>query len=307
MSAPSPVAGLRRLVAFTLTTPDLQATAQAYRRWFDYLPAGEGTVSPALAAAWGAPALAGRGLLMLHASGAPDTLLRLVEMPGATDRVALPGHGWNAMEVLVRDPYSLARELEGSPFRVIIPPRPLPFDASLHAMQVLGPAGELLYVTSLPTDRVMLDLRPARSRVDRPFIAILGGPDINAMLAFYAGPLRTPVIAPTQTIVKIINDSFGLAADHRVPLGIVKLPRDSLVEVDGLPAAAQPRPCRAGELPAGFALVSFEGAGLDALEARWVQAPRALPEAPYGGRRVAVTRGAAGEWLELIEGAPVVS
>lgn len=307
MVASSPVAGLRRLSAFTLTTPDARGTAQAYQRWFEYVVAGEGTVSRALAAAWGAPALAGRGTLLLHARDAPETLLRLVETPGATDAVALPGHGWNAMEVLVRDPYALARELEGSPFRVIIPPRPLPFDASLHAMQVLGPAGELLYVTALPADRTILDLQAARSRVDRPFIAILGGADIEAMLAFYSGPLRTPVIAPTQTIVKIINDSFGLDAGHRVPLGIVKLPRDALIEVDGLPAAAQPRPCRAGELPAGFALVTFECAALDALDVSWVQAPRALSEAPYHGRRMAVTRGAAGEWLELVEGGPVVS
>jgi hypothetical protein len=35
----------------------------------------------------------------------------------------------------------------------------------------------------------------------------------------------------------------------------------------------------------------------------WLAPPRALPQAPYHGRRAAVCVGAAGEWIELIEGA----
>ena len=294
-------AGLRRLAAFTLTAPDVAVVAQAYQHWLDYVIAGDTVVSAALAGAWNCPALAGRRMLLLHAAGAPQTTLRLQETPGPADQHALPGHGWNAMELLVRDPYALADELQGSPFRVIIPPRPLPFDADIHAMQVIGPAGELLYMTALPANKTILDLTAARSRVDRPFIAILGAPDAAAALSFYSQLLLTPVIAPSPTIVQIINESFGLPADHRVLLGIVKLPRDALIEVDGMPAAARPRPRRDGELPAGIAMVSFECASLDALSARWLQPARALQEAPYRGRRAAVAVGAAGEWIELIE------
>lgn len=295
-------AGLRRLCACTLTTPDASTTAEAYRRWFDYVLVDERVASTELAATWNVPSIAGRRVLLLHATGAPQTLLRLVEAPAAEGDVAQPGYGWNAMEVLVRDPYQLAGELEGSPFRVIIPPRPLPFDPDIHAMQALGPAGELLYLTALPAARTILDLSAAQARVDRPFIAILGGASLEAMLAFYSGPLRTPVITASPTIVKIINDRFGLPADHRVPLGIVKMPRDCLIEVDGLPPAARARPCPAGELPPGFAVVSFECADLDALSVAWVQPPRALRDPPYDGRRAGITRGAAGEWIELIEG-----
>jgi hypothetical protein len=294
--------GLARLSAFTLTTPDPDATAQAYSRWLDYVVADAGSVGADLARLWGCPALAGRRSVLLHAPRSPDTSLRLVEAPAlATARVAHPGHGWNAMEVLVRDPYSLAEELEGSPFRLLIPPRPLPFDAAIHAMQVEGPAGELLYLTALPADRTILDLRAARSRVDRPFIAILGCADIDAVLAFYAQALGTPTIGAAPTIVKVVNDSFALPDQHRIPLGIVKMSRESLIEVDQLPAAAGPRPCAAGELPTGFAIVSFECADLAALPVAWLQAPRALPQAPYLGRRAGLARGAAGELIELLE------
>ncbi|MEZ5458959.1 MAG: hypothetical protein R3E65_06515 [Steroidobacteraceae bacterium] len=240
--------------------------------------------------------------MLLHASQSPDTLLRLVEAPAqSATALALPGHGWNAMEVLVRDPYALAAQLQGSPFKLLIPPRPLPFDAAIHAMQVEGPAGELLYLTALPTDRTILDLNAARSRVDRPFIAILGCADIEAVLGFYSQVLQTPTIGAAPTIVKVINDSFGLPNGHRIPLGIVKMSRDSLIEVDELPAAAGPRPSAAGELPAGFAVVSFECPDLAALPVPWLQPPRALPEAPYFGRRAGLARGAAGELIELIE------
>jgi catechol 2,3-dioxygenase-like lactoylglutathione lyase family enzyme len=297
--------GLARLCAFTLNTPDPAATAQAYCRWLDYVVADEGSISVDLARLWDHPALAGRRSVLLHASQSPTTLLRLIEAPAlAATPVAQPGHGWNAMEVLVRDPYSLADELQGSPFELLIPPRPLPFDAAIHAMQVEGPAGELLYLTALPADRTILDLRAAKSRVDRPFIAILGCADIAAALAFYAQALGTPTIGAAPTVVKVINDSFGLPDEHRIPLGIVKMPRDCLIEVDQLPAAARPRPCGVGELPTGFAIVSFECADLAALRVRWVQPPRALPEAPYVGRRAGLLRGAAGELIELIESSP---
>jgi catechol 2,3-dioxygenase-like lactoylglutathione lyase family enzyme len=298
----SAAGGLTRLSAFTLTTPDPAATAQAYCRWLDYVVADQGSVGADLAQLWGRPALAGRRSVLLHASRSPGTLLRLIEAPALPAApVALPGHGWNAMEVLVRDPYSLADELQGSPFKLLIPPRPLPFDAAIHAMQVEGPAGELLYLTALPADRTILDLRAAQSRVDRPFIAILGCADIEAVLAFYAQVLGTPTISAAPTVVKIINDSFGLPDQHRIPLGIVKLPRDCLIEVDQLPAAARPRPSESGELPAGFAVVSFECADLSALPVPWLQAPRAVSAAPYLGRRAGLARGAAGELIELIE------
>jgi hypothetical protein len=231
---------------------------------------------------WRTPNMTGRHYVELHvpASTGPGCFVRFVEQapfPG----MPLLGHGWNAMEVLCQNPYELAKDFAGSPFRVVIPPRPLPFDPDLHAMQVIGPAGELIYFTSLPTHKALLDLRPAEQRVDEPFIAILGGPNIEAMLGFYRTRLLTPTLPPAPVNVRIINDEFALGDDARVPLGIVKLPRFHLIEVDEHPSASQPRPRREGELPPGIAMVSFD-----------VGRTRS-PE------RVQVVLGAAGEWLEL--------
>ena len=268
--------GLGRILAFTITAADVESAAAAYVDWLGYSIEETGRVSPQLASHWGAPAMVGRRWARLRPPGDAEITVRLVEqaaVPGAP----LLSHGWNAMEVLVVDPYELARTFEASPFRVVVPPRPLPFDPGLHAMQVIGPAGELLYFTSLPTDREVFDLTPARHRVDRPFIAILGGPDMSAMLGFYAQELHTRVLPASRVNVRIVNDTFGLPADARIPLGIVKLPRDYLIEVDEYPVQSRPRARREGELPGGIAMVSFAYSGAPGLVV-----------------------GAAGEWLELV-------
>lgn len=275
-------ASLNRLAGFTITAADPATAASHYVAHLGYVVCDQGIITSVKAEQWRTPNMTGRHYVELHvpASTGPDCFVRFVEQapfPG----MPLLGHGWNAMEVLCQNPYELAKDFAGSPFRVVIPPRPLPFDPDLHAMQVIGPAGELIYFTSLPTHKALLDLRPAEQRVDEPFIAILGGPNIEAMLGFYRTRLLTTTLPPAPVNVRIINDEFALGDDARVPLGIVKLPRFHLIEVDEHPSASQPRPRREGELPPGIAMASFD-----------VGRTRS-PE------RVQVVLGAAGEWLEL--------
>lgn len=275
-------AGLNRLSGFTITATDPATVAGHYVAHLGYVVCDQGIITPGKADQWRTPNMTGRHYVEMHVptSTGPGCFVRFIEQ-APFPRMPLLGHGWNAMEVLCQNPYELAKDFSGSAFRVVIPPRPLPFDPDLHAMQVIGPAGELIYFTSLPTHKELLDLRPAERRVDEPFIAILGGPDIEAMLGFYRTQLATPTLPPSPVNVRIINDEFALGEDARVPLGIVKLPRFHLIEVDEHPSASQHRPRREGELPPGIAMVSFDVGG--------IQSPD----------RVQVVIGAAGEWLEL--------
>ncbi len=168
-------------------------------------------------------------------------------------------------------------------------------------MQVAGPGGELLYLTQLPTEATPLGLRAARQRVDRPFIAILAGPSLDRMLDFYRTTFGNDTIPGVDTVIQIVNDSFGLPAGHRTPLGVVRLAPGFLLEVDQYPPTARGRPRRAGELPPGFAMVSLEVPAGSAPELSRRAPPSALFEAPYDGAHVSVVEGAAGEWIELIE------
>ncbi len=249
---------LTRIASFTVAVENLDRSVAAYQSELGYVLRRRSVIGSRTAAGWHAPLLEGRQWALLSAPTGDPAALRLVEQPRTPGYDAERSLGWTAIEIAVEDPYALAASLANSPFRVVVPPRPLPWDAEFHAMQVLGPDDELLYFTRLPAERVVLDIRGARCAVDRGFIAVQGCRDVDATLQFYRDQLGTPTQEGGETRVQIINERFGLPADHRTRLGIVKLPRDFLIEVDAYPAAAVPRVQAAGWLPPGISMVSFE-------------------------------------------------
>ena len=249
---------LTRIASFTVAVENLDRSIAAYQSALGYVLRRRSVIGSRTAAGWHAPQLEGRQWAMLGAPTGDPAALRLIEQPRTTGYDAVRSVGWTAIEIAVEDPYALAASLANSPFRVVVPPRPLPWDAEFHAMQVLGPDDELLYFTRLPAERVVLDIRGARCAVDRAFIAVQGCRDVDATLQFYRDQLGTPTQEGGQTRVQIINERFGLSTDHLTRLGIVKLPQDFLIEVDAYPAAAVARVQATGWLPPGISMVSFE-------------------------------------------------
>jgi len=277
---------LCRILAFTMGVERLERTRDAWREAFGWQDCGEAEIPATVADRWGAPNLTGSRAAVLAAPTGEPAFVRFIETglpppPAVAGPLPRPTLGWAAVEIGVADPYALAGDFArpGAAFQVVVAPRPIPWDAGIHAMQALGPDREMLYLTQLPADRPMLDLVPARCRVDRPFIAVLGVRNLEASLRFYSDRLGTPVLPGSTTVVQVINDAFGLGPDHRTPLGIVKLPREFLIEVDEMPALATARVGPVGGLPPGIAMVTFETDG-------W---------GPQG-----VMAGPDGEWLELL-------
>ena len=168
-------------------------------------------------------------------------------------------------------------------------------------MQVMGPAEELIYLTRIPEGKSLFKLGSAKSFVDRTFIVVLGGPYMNAMRRFYSEQMGMPTTEPAESTITVLANAYGLPLDHPFQLGIVRFPQNFLIELDEYPAQATARPQREGELPPGMAMVSFAIESLDADGLQLLSEPRVIDAAPYHGRRVAVTIGAAGEWIELVE------
>lgn len=290
------------ILAVTLAVADPAATADAYRRHLDYRIADRGTVPAELAAAWGTPAAAGADYVLLQpASGEPVYLRILRQDPASPPAAAMRTSGWNANEILVEDPVALRARLEGSPFRIVGEPRGLDFNPAVIAMQALGPAGELVYFTRIPSGRSQFNLGSARSFVDRTFIVVVGGPDIEALRRYYADGLGLPVTPAQETQIRVLSNSWQRPAETRWPIAIASLPQGFLIEIDGYPAEAGPRPAATGALPPGIAMVSFGVRNLDTVRVPLLGQPLRRAEAPYFGRRVATARGAAGELLELVE------
>ncbi len=292
---------LTAIIAVTLTVADLGAIERAYGGYLDYRVVERGTLSADVATLWHAPALADREYLVMQpASGAP-VYLRVVQQDDVDGYAAMKTWGWNSNEILVTDTHAVHERLKGSPFKVVGEPKGLSMNPEIVAMQVLGPAGELVYLTRIPEGKSLFNLGSARSFVDRTFIVVLGGPDMEAMRSFYSRSFGMPVTEAAPSTITVLAGAWGLPRETQFPLAIVQFPESFLIELDEYPAAATPRPRPEGGLPPGIAMVTFQVADLDAIEADFVTPPRRIDAFPYAGRRAALLRGAAGELIEVIE------
>jgi hypothetical protein len=295
---------LKLILIITLGVPDVSAMEQAYSGWLGYTATEHGKVDENLAAAWAAPAMAGRRYVLMQPESREKIYLRFVQVASAPGYVPMKTFGWNAIEMLVQDPDALAARLSkpGAPFRIIGQPRPLGPNSPIRAMQAVGPAQEVLYLTRVPPDAE--GRAGARTFVDRPFIMIVGGPQLDALRDFYGNQFGATVGPTAQARMTVLNKAHGFDIETTHPLAVARLSPQYSIEMDGYPETAIPRPTRAGELPPAIASVSFEVDSLDAIKAPLLAPARAIASQPYGGRRVGMVRGAAGELIELVEAHP---
>jgi hypothetical protein len=131
---------------------------------------------------------------------------------------------------------------------------------------------------------------------------ILGGPSVAAINDFYHRHFYVAKAPVIPAVISVLSNAQGLPADTRHDLAALALQGQSYIEADHMPEATLPRVAREGELPPAISMVTFVVKTLPE-GLTWLAPPRALPQAPYHGRRAAVCVGAAGEWIELIEGA----
>ena len=289
------------LLAATMSVTDPARSRQVYGRWLDYRPAADGRVSAALAAAWSAPAAEGaRWELLAPASGAPGGL-RLVEAPPVSGYQPLRSFGWAAAEMTVVDVDGLAERLNGTPFRIVGPPRALSSISAIKAMQMVGPDGEVIYLSDLSAYEGRFDVARATVPVDRAFISVLAAPDLEATRTFYETHFKLQRMSDHEVVYPVLNDAFGRDADGRHRISSLQLAGQNVIEIDQYPDAATARPAASGHLPPGAAMMTFATPALDRLDVDFLSPPQPLAEPPYDGSRVALCRGAAGELIELVE------
>lgn len=296
---------LSRFRIATMGAPDLAAFEAAYVDWLGYRVRERGMINAALAASWALPAMAGRRYLTLASEGADDVYIRAIETVGFPDYRPLTTFGWNACEIIVDDVHAMADRLAPSPFVRVDGPNPLQFMPSIHAMQLAGPAGEILYLTCETGDRETSILPRPRAAIDRPFILVLAGGDFEGMRHWYRDrfDLRPRPIRDAR--VGIVQRAQGLAPEDSFPLTTLGLAEHGfLIELDGYPTGpgrvAGPRPAAPGMLPQGNAMASFEIDDI-ALVADIAISPAApRDEIGYDGRMVCAAVGPAGELIEFV-------
>ena len=101
--------------------------------------------------------------------------------------------------------------------------------------------------------------------------------------------------------IGVISRLNNLPEDTIYPLALVSFEQDFLIELDEYPSVVVPRKRAVNHLPSSTSVVSFLVDSLDSFDLKWRRPPRTIQDFPYNGRKVGVTIGPAGEWIELIE------
>jgi hypothetical protein len=225
-----------------------------------------GAVTTKQADAWGHAELADCDMVELGTTPNECGLLRLIEVPGAPPRPTRFSHGWLALEVLVRDVDALAKLLPDHGFDVVGPPADLDLSPSIRAMQVVGPVGEMLYLTQvrapvppfdIPVSPHWFDGRPFEQHIGPLFIAVMSTPSrANALLACSA--LMPKQCLQFDTKITVLNRALGRALDSRWPVATAQWAGGCLFEIDEVQGTDLVAATTVGALPAGLAWISMQ-------------------------------------------------
>lgn len=287
------------ILAVTMTVADLAPIEAAYGTYLGYKVVERGQVPQDLADVWGAPLVAGKSYMVMQPESGANCFLRFIAIDPYPDYKPLTTYGWNSTEILVKDVDAVYEKLKSSPFEVVGTPRNLSTTDKIKAMQVIGPAKELLYLTTV-TD-ASFGLGMAESFVDRPFIVINGGENIAQLITFYRDTLDNKVSEPIPVRMSALNKVRGFDSEMKHPLSTVDIGGPFMIEIDQYPRGTTMRKTRPGDLPPSTAIVAFEVPSLDNIGVPFVKPPIIAQGRPYNGRRVAVIKGPSGELHELIE------
>lgn len=277
----------------TLVAPDLTAACDAYLAQLGLTICKREELDADTAWLLGLDELRGHAVAWL-ANEAGEPILRLIEDTQAVPREPMFHHGWLALEVLVGDVDQLAAGLK-APFRVLGPPADLELSPAIRATQVLGPCGELLYLTQIKAAVPPFDLPMSDARVSRPFIAVMSTPDRSASQAAWSA-LAGQVGWTFDTKITVLNRAHAKPLEGQYPVAVVPLAGQCMVEIDevGLSNSS------AKERRAGLHSVAWRlGSGVGASGERW-EVVGEVDDLAGGDRRVGL-RGPAGEHIELVQ------
>ena len=298
----APVPAIGPWAASTIAAPDVDVVEKSYVDHLGYWVVDRGTVSEAQAKSWAAPATVGKKVSLLAPESGKEVLLRVVENERPAAYTPLTSFGWASAELVVQDVDALQERLKSSPFKIIGRAADLEMIPEIRAMQVVGLAGEIFYLTMFKEDIPEYDLPTAHSFVDRMFIAVLATNGPDKVQDWYHKHFGIEPGEIAEIKLELLDDAFGFAKrEGDYGLTVVTMRARSLVEVDRYPPEAVERPVAPGALPPGNAMMSVLVDSLDSVAVDYLSEPVMLPEAPYHGRRSATLKGAMGELLEFVE------
>ena len=280
-----------------VVTADLDALVSAYTDHLQMHVTAQGPVPAALLAGWNMPALKNCRYAMLE-SATGRRWLRVVEQVGIPQAEPISSFGWMSLEVLVEDVFALAKKLEDSPFRFIGPPRELDVSGGISACQVVGPAGEVLYLTTVLKPAPPAELPIAQAEVDHLFIPVLAVPDRQKAIDFYSD-LANSKADKFDMRVTVVNRALGKPIERKLPISTIQLNDKSLIEIDQIEEFSSREVLPSG-LVGGVAAVSFVVDSLDRLRDHAIAGTYKIDNPFYQGREAMLMRSPTGELVEFV-------
>lgn len=285
----------------TVTVRDVEAASNNYEQWFAYRIVEIGEVDAELAQSWGAPGCAGRAFRLLQPASGADSFIRLIEGDAAPEEPPMLTLGWSAMEIAIEDVFAANDSLQGSPFAIIGPPKPMESLPTIHPMQVRAPDGELSFLTQILSREPNNGLPRPQSFIDHIFIMVAGCTDADATYAWFEEQIGIEPRMTLEMTYRLINEAFGLPLSNKIRMRTGKAQGLVCFEFDTLPAGAGPRARPDGALPIGIGLVSVAHPDLDSIPGPWLAPPARHSGSLYGGRRAGTLSGPDGILVEVIE------
>lgn len=290
------------ILGATLVSADIARVCQAYCQQLGFTVLREAKVSTQLAAFWQAPAYAGQPMLILAAANG-DGWLRLIQLPAEQSLQPvqpLKRQGWLALEVNVANVDAVRAALQQESFQVLGEPAFLQLSDAIKAMQLLGPAEEVSYLTEIQRPVPPFQLPQTDSFSGSLFIPVLAVADRQKAVDFYQ---QLNLAAPAllfDTKITVLNKAWQRPIAQQYPVATLQLAGKALFEIDQLPEA-EPLQVPAGQLPSGIALISCYCQDIGRIAAQTGASIYALDDSYYPAGRALLLKGTAGEWLELVQ------
>ena len=248
---------LGKIAAVTISTSDLNRIVEVYQEFLKYRITKSGQITKKESSAWGAENIIDADYIVMQPEKSDDFSFRFIHQPDQSNYIAFKSAGWNAAELIVKDVDELAVKLENSPFKIIGAPADLSFTKDIRAMQVMGPANEILYLTQFKKIVPEFDSPKPRCFVDQTFIVVLAGKSLDEMQDYFHENFALDKATIIESRIRSISRVFNYPEDTKYKAAALALKDQSMIELDELPKEGSDRSSLDGYLPAGVAMVSF--------------------------------------------------
>jgi len=287
---------LGKIAAVTISTSDLNKMVEVYQEFLRYRVTKSGQITSKESSAWGAENITDADYVVMQPEKSDDFSFRFIHQPDQSNYIAFKSAGWNAAELIVEDVDGLAVKLENSPFKIIGAPADLSFTKDIRAMQVMGPANEILYLTQFKKIVPEFDSPKPRCFVDQTFIVVLAGKSLDEMQDYFHENFALAKATIIESRIRSISRVFNYPEDTKYKAAALTLKGQSMIELDELPKEGSKRSSLDGYLPAGISMVSFHY-----YESREKLKNTYSSKLPFHESRIcSVQKGSTNELIELI-------